>query len=348
MRLLVITQAVDENDPLMGFFTSWLRELSKHVEHLDVLTLKKGKYDLPENVQVFSLGKEKGRNPLFKTLMWAWLVSKLLPKANGVFVHMAPEYVRAIWPWNFFFRKPIVMWYSHIKISSTALWALKRVKAVCTASIDSYDFSGALAKYKDKVFSTGHGIDTNFFSPPPSLPNNNPKRIVAISRISYVKRIEDLIETAAILKKEKINFVVEMYGAPSRKEDNEYLSKLKKIFKKNKIEDLWQWRGSIVNNKTPDIYRKADIFVRMQGGGGYGKTELEAMSCGLPITVPTKVYRKNFPGFAEDITYPEKDIKALVQSIKNITRWETDHRTKFSRDAREYVLEKHNIEILAK
>ncbi len=348
MKLLVITQAVDENDPLMGFFIGWLRELAKNVEQLDVLSLKKGKFDLPKNVRVFSLGKENGKSTFSKALRWIWLVTKLLPRADGVFAHMAPEYVKAIWPWNIFLRKPVVMWYSHIKISPNALWALKRVKAVCTASLVSYDFSKELGKYKDKVFSTGHGIDTKLFHPPALIHANDPKKIVAISRISYVKRIEDLIEAAAILKNEGFSFVVEMYGAPGRVEDDKYLSDLEVLIKERNIENVWQWKGSIDNGKTPEIYQGVDLFVRMQGGGGFGKTELEAMSCGLPIVVPTDVYREDFQGFAKDIIYKEKDTKVLAQSIKNVLKWEDDVRLKFGQEARKYVLSKHNIEILAK
>ena len=58
MKLLIITQKVDKNDQLLGFFVSWIEKLSKKFESVLVLCLEKGEYDLPTNVKVISLGKE--------------------------------------------------------------------------------------------------------------------------------------------------------------------------------------------------------------------------------------------------------------------------------------------------
>lgn len=34
MRLLIITQKVDENDAILGFFHGWIAEFAKHCEQL--------------------------------------------------------------------------------------------------------------------------------------------------------------------------------------------------------------------------------------------------------------------------------------------------------------------------
>ena len=59
MKLLIITQKVDINDPVLGFFHRWLEEFAKHYEFVTVICLEKGEHRLPENVKVLSLGKEK-------------------------------------------------------------------------------------------------------------------------------------------------------------------------------------------------------------------------------------------------------------------------------------------------
>jgi hypothetical protein len=60
MRLLITTQAVDRTHPALGFFHGWLAEFAKHCEHVHVICLQEGQHDLPENVSVHSLGKERG------------------------------------------------------------------------------------------------------------------------------------------------------------------------------------------------------------------------------------------------------------------------------------------------
>ena len=58
MKLLIITQKVDINDDVLGFFHRWIEEFAKHCEKITVICLQKGEYNLPDNVKVLSLGKE--------------------------------------------------------------------------------------------------------------------------------------------------------------------------------------------------------------------------------------------------------------------------------------------------
>src|SRR3989338_2848671 len=58
LKLLIITQKVDKNDHILGFFHRWLEEFAKNTEKLTVICLEKGEYNLPENVKVLPLGKK--------------------------------------------------------------------------------------------------------------------------------------------------------------------------------------------------------------------------------------------------------------------------------------------------
>ena len=59
---LIITQIIDKDDPILGFFHRWVEEFAKHIDHIDVICLKKGEHTLPSNVSVYSLGKEGGES----------------------------------------------------------------------------------------------------------------------------------------------------------------------------------------------------------------------------------------------------------------------------------------------
>ena len=111
MKLLIVTQKVDQNDSVLGFFLSWLIEFSKHFEKLTVICLEKGEYNLPDNVKVYSLGKEIESklqitnykllirfNRIIKFYRLIWQNRK---NYDTVFVHMNPEYiVLAGWLWK--------------------------------------------------------------------------------------------------------------------------------------------------------------------------------------------------------------------------------------------------------
>ena len=59
MKLLIVTQAIDSEHPILGFFHRWVEEFAKHCEHVHVICLQAGKHSLPANVTVHSLGKER-------------------------------------------------------------------------------------------------------------------------------------------------------------------------------------------------------------------------------------------------------------------------------------------------
>lgn len=343
MRLLIITQKVDSEDDILGFFCYWIKHISRHFDEVKVIALSKGKYELPANVEVVSLGKERDFSKFAQGILFYFFAFKFLRKTDGVFVHMAPEYVRALHPLNIFFNRPIVMWYAHIKVSGVAKWAINHVDKILSPSKDSFEIDS------EKVISTGHGIDTDIFKPLRVERDNSKKKILAISRVSRVKRIETLIEALNILVNEMgiKNLVVNIVGGPARKEDALYLSELKQMVKDFDLEDFIEWISPVANKDTPALYNSSDIFVRLQGGGGFGKTELESMACGTPILVPTPVYKSFLGEFSEDTYFPEDNSEKCAQNIAKIIGWDEEQREKYSRLARDLVVKKHNIELLA-
>src|SRR5580704_11376753 len=93
MRLLICTQAVDLDDPVLGFFHRWIAELSKRCERVHVICLKEGRHELPANVFVHSLGKEGGRSRVKYLLNFYRYIRELRGEYDAVFVHMNSEYV---------------------------------------------------------------------------------------------------------------------------------------------------------------------------------------------------------------------------------------------------------------
>src|SRR3990167_7472201 len=92
MKLLILTQKMNRNDPILGFFHDWVKRLSERVESLTVVCLEKGEFDLPMDVKVLSLGKESSQSRLkylWRFYKYIWRERK---NYDAVFVHMNPEY----------------------------------------------------------------------------------------------------------------------------------------------------------------------------------------------------------------------------------------------------------------
>jgi hypothetical protein len=60
MHLVVLTQVLDRDDAVLGFFHGWCEAFAEHVTRLTVVAQRVGDVQLPGNVDVRSLGKERG------------------------------------------------------------------------------------------------------------------------------------------------------------------------------------------------------------------------------------------------------------------------------------------------
>ena len=206
MKLLIITQKADINDDNLGFFHDWLKKFASLAD-VNVIANYVGKYELPENVKVFSLGKEKEVGKLTKIFRYQWLLLKLLPKSEGVFFHMCPEYVLGA---NFLpkiFRKKTLLWYTHKAVNWKLKLAEKLVDKIFTASKESFRLPSK------KVEVVGHGIDVRKFKMPARLAServdgkqNLKFKIITAGRIASIKNLHLSIDAAEILKKQGSKF----------------------------------------------------------------------------------------------------------------------------------------------
>jgi len=84
MKILVITQEISRQSPVLGFFHGWLAAFSKRFESITAVCLKKGDYDLPANVSVFSLGKEEWTAPVVFGNETVWLLGAITLEHMGL------------------------------------------------------------------------------------------------------------------------------------------------------------------------------------------------------------------------------------------------------------------------
>ena len=126
MRLLIYTQAVDTNEPMLGFFHRWLIELSSHFSHIHVVCLKEGKHNLPQNVTVYSLGKEKGESRIKYIIRFYKQLVRLGGAYDAVFVHMNPHYILLGGLYWKLRGIPIYFWRNHAKMNLMTRSTLSR------------------------------------------------------------------------------------------------------------------------------------------------------------------------------------------------------------------------------
>lgn len=324
MKLLITTQAVDKNDPILGFFHGWLTEFSKHFEHIHVICLREGKHTLPPNVSVYSLGKEHTENKFSYVWKFYAHVRKIRSEYDAVFVHMNPHYILLYGLMWRIFGKDIYFWRNHARMN-----VMTRLAAPFARRVFYTSPFACTARYVHGV-QMPVGIDTNVFALNKES-RTRTKKILFLGRISPVKKIEILVASAQFLPEE---CEVHIYGdAPAK--DRSYLENLKATAGKNVF-----FHSSVKNDETPTVYHDHDIFINLTPKGSMDKTVLEAASCGLSVLVANESFLSIL---SPDSYLEEPTAEVLAQKIiANVNLPEGIH-TERIREARERIIMHHSL-----
>ena len=309
MKLLIVTQAVDAEDPVLGFFHRWIEEFAKHCEQIEIICLKEGKHSLPANVRVHSLGKPASR------IKYVWNFYRYIFSLNydAVFVHMNAEYVVLGGPLWKILGKRVVLWYAHRAVSLKLRIAVTLADAVATPAPES------LRIKSEKITITGHGIDTATFAsrPIPEIQKSAP-RIISVGRITPIKNLETLVEAVALLRNGGILATADLIGATVTPSDIAYEKRLHALVEKLKLKHAISFLGSRPNIAMPEIYSSYDISVNLCPTGGLDKAVLESMAVGLPTMVSNEAFKTYFGIYTNRLVFSLRDSADLAKKLKEL------------------------------
>ena len=276
MKLLIVTQAVDRSDPVLGFFHEWIRALATRFERIEVICLKEGEHDLPANVAVHSLGKERGsRGRLAYALRFLALSWKLRREYDAAFVHMNQEYLLLAGPLWKLLRKPAYLWRNHYAGNFlTDLAASFCTKVFCT-SMHSHT-----AKYR-KTRLMPVGVDLARFGGAASV-RREPRSILFFARMAPSKRPDMFLDALGILLARGVSFVASLYGSPLP-EDQAYYDSLKARAESLGLHDRVRFHPGVPNAEAPRVFSVHEIFVNCSPSGMFDKTIFEAAASGCVV-----------------------------------------------------------------
>ncbi len=290
MRLLILTQKVDKEDPILGFFHRWIEEFAKHAESIIVICLEKGQYNLPENVKVLSLGKENTMiyHSVFKKIIYVSRFYKYIwnerKNYDSVFVHMNSEYaILGGLLWRILGKK-IGLWYVHKAVNARIWLAEKFADIIFTSAPESFSLRSKKVRY------VGHGIDTDRFTYSPRS-FDEPISIIHVGRITRIKNIYMIIKGLSFLLKKEVQ-VKSLYlvGEPITADDKKYKSELEDLVRELNVEKHVVWKGSIRNSEIPKLYKEMTLSVNAAPDGGMDKAVLESLAMGCPVFVTNKAF----------------------------------------------------------
>lgn len=327
MRLLIVTQKVDRHDPILGFFHRWIQEFAKNCESVIVIGQKVGSHNLPKNVTVLSLGKEKGSWRGVQVLRYQWLLFTHRRQYDAIFVHMTPVWGVFAWRMILFFGKPLFLWYE----ARGERWPLKVAVKLAT-KVFSASSSGMPINTKKSVI-TGHGIDTDVFKPGSGVRDHH--RLITVGRVTAAKQLHVILAAFAKLPHE---YRLSVYGHAITAADHILLRTLEDEHVMKGIVGRVEI-GSVTQEEIVHRMSAATMFLHASRTS-LDKALLEAMACGCMVVSCAEAVRDVLP--KECIS----TAGGMAERVKTLIALPTHEQEALRKRLREVIVRHHSLQRL--
>jgi glycosyltransferase involved in cell wall biosynthesis len=338
MRVLMITQRLDERDWLVSVIPRWINALAQQVDALDVLALEIGQYAPPANVRLHSMGKERGRSKIGKALAFYQAVLPLIGRVDAVFVHMIPRYALMVGPPALLARKPLALWYAHRHASLQLRLALPFCWRVITSAPNTFPLPTG------KVRVVGQGIDMDFYSPKDDSGAPQRPTIIHVARLMPIKHQATLLRAVAA----GVDADVCLIGDVPERQSAAYVEQLKSLAQELGIAKQVTFAGGLPPDAVRDWYRCAAVAVNLSPPGLFDKAALESMAAGVPTVVSRNPAFE--PLLGEDaprlqVESPD-DVAGLATRLRALLALTSEERTAIGLALRRRVQASHSLERL--
>ncbi|MEM2445725.1 MAG: glycosyltransferase family 4 protein [Candidatus Bathyarchaeia archaeon] len=343
MHLMLFNLATDADDPILGFTTRWITALAKRVEFIHVITMRAGRIEVPENVRVYSVGKEKGYSEPRRAVEFYRLLFRILreDRIDACFSHMIPIFTVLAAPVLKAKGIPIVTWYAHPSLT----WILKLAHHLSDKMVASV--TTAYPYRHDKLVVVGQGIDTGLFCPDERIKPDNPPMILCVGRLSPVKDHPTLIRAVALLRQRwEKPFRVVILGGPARPQDEPYVCSLHRLVEDLDLQDIVTFHPPVPMTQLPNWYRRCTVHVNMTPTGSGDKVAWEAMACGKPCVAANEGFRETMGKWACQLLFKYSSSEDLAGKLQWLLELDQTEHQRIGEELRQNVIRLHSLSTL--
>ncbi len=327
-RLLVVMQAVDLDDRLVGYFVEWLSKAATIFGSLSVFALRVGRYELPPSVSVSALRPKDSRSKLITLWRLFTLSWQQRHRYDGVFLRGDAIYVVvAGWFWRMLGKK-VVLWYAHYKPNKLLPIAERIATAVTTSVPEAYPGRSGYA-----VKGLGQGIDESRFSLSDKKKNEK-IRLLVLGRVQPIKGVKEIIN----------EFINEgAYGAKTELTivgpalDEAYEIEIDALIAPR--QDI-RWIKGLPYDEIPALLAEQDILVNAYPGS-LDKVIVESMMSGMIPVVATRGLIHTVPQEWRWMVAETADER--IRAIRKILSLAPEERARYAERVRELAIRDHSM-----
>jgi glycosyltransferase involved in cell wall biosynthesis len=337
LNAVLICQAVDQDDPISATLVRWIRALAANdrVARVHVLTLRVGRYELPDNVSVVDLGVGRvTRLVRFYASIGTAIRNR---SADFFFVVQGGPYPALLLPIKLLTRRGVYQWKTHSHVSrSMAMHARWCDDLVFTATSSSFPLA------LPNVRVVGHGIDVGQFAP---VPCSGPavSDLIVVGRVTPVKRIAGIVRAMVSARNSLgIEWSLDIYG-PELDADRDYRIFLDHLIARFDLTDAVHFRGAVRHDEMADLLRRYRAAVSFSDGG-LDKAIAEAMACGVPVVSTNASYAELLPPDLRDLLMLDyEDEEKQARGIARVLQLDDSERAGIGNRLREIVERHHGL-----
>jgi glycosyltransferase involved in cell wall biosynthesis len=278
--VILVTQLIDPDDPVLGVITAQVEALRPHCERLVVIANHVGSVPPSLASTVQSLGKERGLGRLHRGLRYQRLLMRAArgPKPVTLIAHMCPEYLNLAGPIAKAFDMRTVLWFAHPRQSGTLRRAERRADRIITSLPGAYP-------YRDTdVRAIGQAVDVDRF-PVTAIPVTEPRTVLALGRTSPVKGYATLVQAMALARDRGADLRLAIVGPSTNEAERRHREELAGSIAALGLEDRVRLEPAVAPKDVPDLLRSCTAVMNVTAAGSGDKTVFEAMAASRPVFV---------------------------------------------------------------
>jgi len=335
MHLVILTQVLDSQDAVLGFFHGWCEEFARHVDRLTVFAQRVGVVSLPGHVEVVSLGKDEGGGhfTMLRRLVGGLTSLRGNRRPDAVWAHMVPKFVLYAAPVVVPRGIPVYLWYTHKGVDRNLRLAVPLVRKVFTASEESFRLK---ARHGVRVV-TGHGIDCGHFQ---AGPWPRPVDVLTVGRLAPSKGQDELLAALELLPHCPRTEIAGDILLPG---DASFRARLHSTADRL-FPDRVSFLGGVPWPAVADVMRRAKVMVNASRTGSVDKVVLEAMACGtLPLTCNESFAPLLGPALAKQLMFRQDDPADLAAGLNRLLSLSDADAAGLGRELRALVVRDHDL-----
>lgn len=189
------------------------------------------------------------------------------------------------------------------RLERLAFHEAARVMPVSRMLRNALESSGLEARYE----VVPNVVDLDSFSPAPH-PVPRIKRLVAVTRMTEIKGVPDLLEALRLLQARRQDWTCELIGGGERGDDYRALAARLGLHQV-------VFRGELHRPEVAAVLRDSDLFVLASRIETFSVATIEAMACGLPVVVTACGGPEELVGPDSGVIVPKENPPAMAEAL---------------------------------